>query len=48
MTFHKNDYKIFEAFHLASLQIVIFDHFWTIHLIFEIDAWNFLYFNIES
>ena len=25
--------QIFEAFHLASLQIITYDHFWTIHLI---------------
>ena len=33
MTSHKNDDKIFETFHLASLQIITFDHFLTIHLI---------------
>ena len=27
---------IFEAFHLASLQIITFDHFWTIHLILKL------------
>ena len=27
---------IFEAFHLASLQIITFDHFWTIHLILRL------------
>ena len=40
--------QILEAFHLASAQIITFDHFWTIHLIFEIGAWNFWYFNIEN
>ena len=37
---------IFEAFHLASLQFIPFDHFWTIHLIlksvpkiFDISNW---------
>ena len=39
--------QILEAFHLASPQIIIFDHFLTINLIFENGAWNFLYFNIE-
>ena len=27
---------IFEPFHLASLQFIIFDHFWTVHLILRL------------
>ena len=38
----------FETFHLASLQFITFDHFESIHLIFEIDAWNFWYFNLMN
>ena len=48
MTSHKNDFQIFETFHLASLQIITFDHFWTNASHFEIGAWNFWYFNIEN
>ena len=48
MTSHKKIITIFEAFHLASLQIITFDHFLNSTSHFEINAWNFWYFNFES
>ena len=40
--------QILEVFHLASIQIITFDHFWTIHLILRSMLEIFLYFNIEN
>ena len=40
--------QILEAFHLASIQIITFDHFLNNTSHFEIGAWNFWYFNIEN
>ena len=40
--------QIFEALHLASLQFITFYHFWTNTSHFEINACNFLYFNIVN
>ena len=43
-----------ETFHLASYNsyhlIILnqYNSFWAIHLIFEIDAWNFWYFNLMN
>ena len=33
MTSYKNDNISLKLFHLASLQFITFDHFWTVHLI---------------
>ena len=33
MTSYKNDNISLKLFHLASLQFISFDHFWTVHLI---------------
>ena len=40
--------QILEAFHLAFIQIITFDHFLNNTSHFEISAWNFWYFNIEN
>ena len=40
--------QIFETLHLASLQIITFDHFLNNTSHFEIGTWNFWYFNIEN